>query len=157
MIFCNLKRILKSMDMSVLKLSELTGIARLTITNLCNNVSGGIQFDTLDNILSIVNVDMDMLFTKYHFNYHIQQEETPMLVFTFDKQSILYDIKINSNDYSTTVNLCFNCENPVKPLSQNKYVIRDLNLDVIEHIQKDIANQLNLNNTIFSWSHQKTH
>lgn len=153
MIFCNLKRILKDMDMSVLRLSEITGIARLTITNLCNNVSGGIQFDTLDKILSVIYTDIDFLFQRYNFDYHIDTDTTPIIVFTFEKQSLVYDIKVESGEHSTKVSIIFNCETPQIPLSSNKHTIKSLNLDVIQHIQKDISNHLKLNNPIFRWNH----
>ena len=56
MIFCNLKVLMAERNISVSKMSEDTGISRTTITALCGNKSGGIQFDTLNTICGYLNV-----------------------------------------------------------------------------------------------------
>lgn len=56
MIFCNLKVLLAQRNITISKMSEDTHISRTTLTSLCTNKSGGIQFDTLDTICGYLNV-----------------------------------------------------------------------------------------------------
>ena len=56
MIMSNLKIILAQKNITISQLHSATGISRSTLTLLCNNKSGGIQFDTLDLICSYLNV-----------------------------------------------------------------------------------------------------
>lgn len=70
MIFCNLKVLLAQRGISISKMSTATGISRTTLTALCTNRNGGIQFDTLDSICSYLNVSPNefLTYSPYDFN-----------------------------------------------------------------------------------------
>ncbi len=73
MIFCNLKVLLAQRNISISKMSEDTQISRTTLTALCSNKSGGIQFDTLNMICSYLNVlpHEVILFSPYSIDFSI--------------------------------------------------------------------------------------
>lgn len=69
MVFCNLKVLLAQRGISISKMSSATNISRTTLTALCSNKSGGIQFDTLNTICSYLNVAASelILYSPYEF------------------------------------------------------------------------------------------
>lgn len=76
MIFCNLKVLLAQRNITISKMSSDTNISRTTLTALCSNKSGGIQFDTLDNICSYLKVlpDEVILFSPYQVEFFRNNE-----------------------------------------------------------------------------------
>lgn len=59
-----LKSVLKEKEMTIGKLSELTGISRNTISLLIHGKSQGIQFNTLYKISEQLNVPIGELFEE---------------------------------------------------------------------------------------------
>lgn len=58
----NLEKILKEKKLTVTKVSQDTGIARLTISNLRDNKSGGISFDVLDKLCTYLDCSVGDFF-----------------------------------------------------------------------------------------------
>lgn len=77
MIFCNLKTLLAQRNITISKISSDTKISRTTITALCANRSGGIQFDTLDTICSYLKVlpSEVILFSPYQIDFSLKRED----------------------------------------------------------------------------------
>lgn len=63
-----LKKHLKETNMTISELSEKTGISRNSLGLLINGKSRGIQFDTLEKISRIINVEIKDLFSM-SFDY----------------------------------------------------------------------------------------
>lgn len=63
MLHFNLKTYLKNKGITISELSELTGISRNSLGLLVNGKSRGIQFDTLEKISRVIDVDINKLFT----------------------------------------------------------------------------------------------
>lgn len=61
MIKINLKEIMKKKRIGISELHELTGISRSTITPIYNGKSKGLQFDTLDKLLTALDVPVESL------------------------------------------------------------------------------------------------
>lgn len=76
MIFCNLKVLLAQRNISISKMSADTNISRTTLTALCSNKSGGIQFETLDTICSYLKILPDelILFSPYLIKLSIDRD-----------------------------------------------------------------------------------
>ena len=63
MLHFNLKTYLKNKGITISELSESTGISRNSLGLLVNGKSRGIQFDTLEKISRVIDVDINKLFT----------------------------------------------------------------------------------------------
>lgn len=76
MIFCNLKVLLAQRNISISKMSADTQISRTTLTALCSNKSGGIQFDTLNTICGYLNVlpNEVILFSPYVLEFKFEND-----------------------------------------------------------------------------------
>lgn len=62
MILTRLDEILKEKNISINKLSNETGISRKALTSLVNNDSKGIQFQTLDKLITHLNISISDFF-----------------------------------------------------------------------------------------------
>lgn len=62
MILTRLDEILKEKNISINKLSKETGISRKALTSLVNNDSKGIQFQTLDKLITHLNISISDFF-----------------------------------------------------------------------------------------------
>lgn len=60
----NLEKILKEKKLTVTKVSQDTGIARLTIANLRDNKSGGISFNVLDKLCTYLGCSISEFFDE---------------------------------------------------------------------------------------------
>lgn len=82
MIFCNLKTLLAQRNITVSKISADTKISRSTITALCANRSGGIQFETLDTIcgyLKVLPSDV-IMFSPYSIEFSWDRDDLSVTV-----------------------------------------------------------------------------
>ncbi|MDT2965635.1 helix-turn-helix domain-containing protein [Enterococcus casseliflavus] len=64
MIKCTLKNLMEQRDVNFTQLSSAIGISRQALTALANNESKGIQFSTLDKLLSFFNISFDDFFIQ---------------------------------------------------------------------------------------------
>ena len=72
MIKSNLAIIMAEKKIKISELSRKTGISRVTLTSLYYNNSGGIQFDTLNNLCNFFNVKPADILVYYPFDYKIK-------------------------------------------------------------------------------------
>lgn len=72
MIKSNLAIIMAEKKIKISELSRKTGISRVTLTSLYYNNSGGIQFDTLNNLCNFFNVKPSDLLLYFPFDYKIK-------------------------------------------------------------------------------------
>ena len=72
MIKSNLAIIMAEKKIKISELSRKTGISRVTLTSLYYNNSGGIQFDTLNNLCNFFNVKPGDLLLYFPFDYKIK-------------------------------------------------------------------------------------
>lgn len=56
MVRCNLSILLAERNLKITKVCNDTGISRTTLTNLANNYSKGIQYDTLNTLCTYLNI-----------------------------------------------------------------------------------------------------
>lgn len=61
MLYFKLKKIIDSRNLSINKLSQETKISRPSLTAMYNNESKGVQFDTLEKLMEVLNVSLDDL------------------------------------------------------------------------------------------------
>ena len=62
MILCNLSNILEKRNMSIIELSKLTSISRISLSALANNKSSGINYETLDAICRSLQIKPNEFF-----------------------------------------------------------------------------------------------
>ncbi|MCO7128238.1 helix-turn-helix transcriptional regulator [Sporolactobacillus shoreicorticis] len=86
MITCNLNVLLAERNMKITELAKMTGISRTTITALAYNKSKGIQFDTMDNICTVLNVRPNDLFNQEQFEYEFKILDSEDNVFSDFKE-----------------------------------------------------------------------
>lgn len=67
MIKSNLAIIMAEKKIKISELSRKTGISRVTLTSLYYNNSGGIQFDTLNNLCNFLSVKPSDILVYYPF------------------------------------------------------------------------------------------
>ena len=71
MIISNLKTILANKNISATGLAKMSGVSRTAINQLVNNISGGIQFETVNKICSVLNIGLEDLISFAPFNKSI--------------------------------------------------------------------------------------
>lgn len=72
MIKSNLAIVMAEKKIKISELSRKTGISRVTLTSLYYNNSGGIQFDTLNNLCNFLSVKPSDILVYYPFDYKIK-------------------------------------------------------------------------------------
>lgn len=107
MIFCNLKTLLAQRNITISKISSDTKISRTTITALCANRSGGIQFDTLDTICSYLKVlpQEVILFSPYQIEFSLDHDN--IKVTTTNKtngKKLILTLMLESEKYGLYLN-----------------------------------------------------
>lgn len=95
-----LKELLQEKEMSINKLSSISGISRKSITSLVNNTAKGIQFQTLEKIAACLEVTSISLLDK--------------------NENICFPI-INNNFISPPFYECSICENEQLEKTRHKY------------------------------------
>lgn len=70
MIKINLKKILEEKDISIKEIYEKTGISRNTLSMMANGKTTGIQFDTLEKLLSVLDCEIEELIIYNQQNFH---------------------------------------------------------------------------------------
>jgi DNA-binding Xre family transcriptional regulator len=73
MIKCNLAEILARKGLKIKDVANHTGISRTTLTALNYNQGKGVQFDTMDQICSFLDITPGELFTHYSFNIEVTE------------------------------------------------------------------------------------
>ena len=68
MIISNLKTILANKNISATGLAKMSGVSRTAINQLVNNISGGIQFETVNKICSVLNIGLEDLISFAPFD-----------------------------------------------------------------------------------------
>lgn len=106
MIKCNLKYYMETKNINFSQLSSIVGISRQALTALANNESSGIQFSTLESLLSFFNITFNDLFIQSDMEYaaYINFENQDDLNNCYicvqrnkDEEVIPYSIKFLSN------------------------------------------------------------
>lgn len=92
MIINRLKMIMAERNYSIQDIKDNTKLSRTTISNLVNDYSAGIQFDTLDELCTFLKVNTNELFDFIDYKIDI-------------KSSSLNNITINDNIVTFNMNL----------------------------------------------------
>ena len=74
MLLVNLNVLLAERNLRISKVSKDTGISRTTLTALCNNLSQGIQFETLNTLCSYLSISPTQFFTYLPLDYTLYIE-----------------------------------------------------------------------------------
>lgn len=69
MITINLRNVLEKKDISIKEIFEKTGISRNTLSLMANGKTTGIQFDTLEKLLGVLDCDIEDLITYSQQNF----------------------------------------------------------------------------------------
>lgn len=80
MIKFKLKEIMEDKNIKISELNESTGISRNSLSLLINGKSRGIQFETLEKIVSALNINIGDLFEKTFNNLEIVLHDTQKII-----------------------------------------------------------------------------
>lgn len=94
MIISNLKTILANKNISATGLAKTSGVSRTAINQLVNNISGGIQFETVNKICSVLNIGLEDLISFAPFDINIEVRNPK-----FNNKSILIDLELHITKY----------------------------------------------------------
>lgn len=94
MIISNLKTILANKNISATGLAKISGVSRTAINQLVNNISGGIQFETVNKICSVLNIGLEDLISFAPFDINIEARNPK-----FNNNSILIDLELHITNY----------------------------------------------------------
>ncbi|MFZ7819451.1 helix-turn-helix domain-containing protein [Staphylococcus haemolyticus] len=106
-----LKKHLKETNMTISELSEKTGISRNSLGLLINGKSRGIQFDTLEKISRIINVEIKDLFSMSFDYLEISAKNKKMRSSDlginnnarYDFKQLVCNMNIDGTDYEFTI------------------------------------------------------
>lgn len=94
MIISNLKTILANKNISATGLAKTSGVSRTAINQLVNNISGGIQFETVNKICSVLNIGLEDLISFAPFDINIEARNP-----NFDNKSIRIELELHITKY----------------------------------------------------------
>lgn len=94
MIISNLKTILANKNISATGLAKMSGVSRTAINQLVNNISGGIQFETVNKICSVLNIGLEDLISFAPFDINIEAKNP-----SFNNKSILIELELHITKY----------------------------------------------------------
>ena len=95
MIISNLKAILAKKNISATSLAKKSGVSRTSINQLVNNISGGIQFETINKICSVLNIGLNDLISYAPFDINIEVRNPS---FNDDNLYIEFELHITKNN-----------------------------------------------------------
>lgn len=142
MIFCNLKTLLAQRNITISKISSDTKLSRTTITSLCSNKSGGIQFDTLDTICSYLKVlpSEVILFSPYQINFSLNGEDVKCTVMNkVNGKTFSLSLIIEPDQYGLYLN---HYEDENQKFEELNKIIKDLPQYYITHLDETLKNIL---------------
>lgn len=104
MIKFNLGEIMEKRNLTIQDVYEKTGVSRNTISQMINKEPKGIQFDTLDKIVSNLNVSVDQLI-KY-----IPNNKVPFYIedVSSDHRTMAHMQNVDGDSYADTLEKFFN-------------------------------------------------
>lgn len=142
MIFCNLKTLLAQRNITISKISSDTKLSRTTITSLCSNKSGGIQFDTLDTICSYLKVlpNEVILFSPYQIDFSLNREDIKCTVTNkVNGKTFSLSLVIEPDQYGLYLN---HYEDENQKFEELNKIIKDLPQYYITHLDETLKNIL---------------
>ena len=119
MIKSNLAIVMAETKIKISKLSRKTGISRVTLTSLYYNNSGGIQFDTLNNLCNFFNVKPSDLLLYYPFDYKIKD----LFPNVDSVEDFEIEYTINNKFFSCPLSLDFSIEKKIEPEDEGGGII----------------------------------
>lgn len=119
MIKSNLAIIMAEKKIKISELSRKTGISRVTLTSLYYNNSGGIQFDTLNNLCNFFNVKPSDLLLYYPFDYKIKD----LFPNVDSVEDFEIEYTINNKFFSCPLSLDFSIEKKIEPEDEGGGII----------------------------------
>lgn len=102
MIISNLKTILANKNISATGLAKMSGVSRTAINQLVNNISGGIQFETVNKICSVLNIGLNDLISFAPFDINIEARNP-----AFNDKSLYIEFELDVTKYSKDTTLLF--------------------------------------------------
>lgn len=103
MIKIRLKEIIEKRNITLTEIHQATGISKNTLSLIANGTSKGIQFDTLDKLLSVLNVGVSELIEHQDdYSYDLSK-----FVIDFETQVIETSILMNYKDVNGSYSLPF--------------------------------------------------
>lgn len=119
MIKSNLAIIMAEKKIKISELSRKTGISRVTLTSLYYNNSGGIQFDTLNNLCNFFNVKPADILVYYPFDYKIKD----LFPNVDSVEDFEIEYTINNKFFSCPLSLDFSIEKKIEPEDEGGGII----------------------------------
>ena len=119
MIKSNLAIVMAEKKIKISELSRKTGISRVTLTSLYYNNSGGIQFDTLNNLCNFFNVKPSDLLLYYPFDYKIKD----LFPNVDSVEDFEIEYTINNKFFSCPLSLDFSIEKKIEPEDEGGGII----------------------------------
>lgn len=96
---CNLKVLMASRDLNIKKVSEKASLSRTTVSNLANNHSDGVHFETLIHLCNILDCQPGDLFTYHNINVDINND---YIKGEINANDLYKDFKSSQNSLSTS-------------------------------------------------------
>jgi len=87
-VFCNIKELMKKKHLNIKTIQQSTGLSRTTISNLINQHSNGIQFDTLATLCGILECDISELLVLHEFDLKFNVLDTTYVELENNEDSI---------------------------------------------------------------------
>lgn len=119
MIKSNLAIIMAEKKIKISELSRKTGISRVTLTSLYYNNSGGIQFDTLNNLCNFLSVKPSDILVYYPFDYKIKD----LFPNVDSVEDFEIEYTINNKFFSCPLSLDFSIEKKIEPEDEGGEII----------------------------------
>jgi DNA-binding Xre family transcriptional regulator len=94
-VFCRLNEIMEERGLNIKKINEKTSLSRTTISNLLNQYSNGIQFDTLAQLCELLKCSPGELLVLHDFSVVFEDKNNEGFEYSAPYENVAGEVLLN--------------------------------------------------------------